>query len=149
MSISIDEYNRMVLAGITGKAPAPKKAKPRKPAEPYEYKTQIACVNWFASQYRKTYDAGLLIHIPNERLCTPKQGATLRAMGLRKGAADIALFVPRGGYHGLFVEMKRAGGRQRPEQKAWEQAVTMQGYMYRVCNSVESFMQAVNDYLKL
>lgn len=148
MGITADEYNRQVLAGLLGKAPKPK-AQRKRPAEPYEYKIQIACVNWFAAQYRRTYEAGLLIHIPNERHCTPRQGAVLRAMGLRKGAADIALFVPRGGYHALFVEMKRGKGRQKPEQVQWQQAVEAQGYRYVVCNSIETFAATINEYMRL
>lgn len=69
------------------------------------------------------------------------------AEGLTAGAADLALLVARKGYHGMFIEMKTAKGRQSDRQKTWQSHVEGQGYKYVICRSFDEFREAVNGYL--
>ena len=45
-------------------------------------------------------------HVPNEGKRSPQQGAKLKRMGMQKGFPDLVVPLPRGNYHGLYIEMK-------------------------------------------
>ena len=61
---------------------------------------------------------------------------------------DLCLPVPRGGKHGLFVEMKRTkGGRVSAEQQEWITALQEQGYAASVCRGWEEAARVILQYL--
>lgn len=75
-----------------------------------ESKQQSAVVKWFKIQYPDY--AGCIISIPNGSYLAGNakqrfaQVNKLKAEGMKKGCSDIFVAVPRGGKHGLWVEMK-------------------------------------------
>lgn len=72
----------------------------------------------------------------------------MRAEGLRRGVPDICLPVARGGYHGLYIELKRLhGGRVSPEQLEWIDALNQQGYCACVCKGWEAAAAEIGKYL--
>ena len=73
----------------------------------------------------------------------------MKREGIVKGVADLFLCIARGGYHGLFIEMKKPGNYQSVEQKEWQRNVEKHGYKYVVCKSLEEFKEIVSSYLKL
>jgi hypothetical protein len=91
----------------------------------------------------------LLFHIPNggSRKGGVIEGAHLKAQGVRAGVPDLCLPVARGGYHGLFVEMKATGGRVQDTQKHWNQQLAMQGYLALVCHGFDEARRAIEKYL--
>lgn len=109
-----------------------------------ESRIQCACVNWFKLQFPRL--APLLFAVPNGGARSAVTGAILKAEGVTRGVADLLLLVPVRKYHGLCIEMKTAKGRQSASQKAWEKAVTRQGYKYIVCRSLEQFIQEMKIY---
>lgn len=111
-----------------------------------ESNTQIACVRWFRYQYPKLRK--LLFAVPNGGARDRVTGAILKAEGVVAGVADLLLLVPRGGYHGLCIEMKTRTGRQSKSQKEWQQEVEAQGYRYVVCRSEIDFRNAVKVYFQ-
>lgn len=70
-------------------------------------------------------------------------------MGVRAGFPDLILCVARQGYHGLFVELKTAKGRQSDNQKYYEYVLEEQGYRYEVVRSLENFRNLINEYLSV
>lgn len=72
----------------------------------------------------------------------------MKAEGVMKGAADLALFFPAKNFHALFIEMKTPKGRQQPSQRYWQQKVEWAGYKYIICRSFDDFMEQVNSYLR-
>lgn len=110
-----------------------------------EENTQMACVKWFAYAYPKL--SPLLHHSPNGGRRNAREGARFKAMGTRKGFPDLALFFPSIPFHGLFVEMKTAHGRQQPSQKQWQQLAEWAGYKYVVCRSFDDFRTEIVKYL--
>lgn len=48
-----------------------------------------------------------LVHNANQRQCTPRQGSRLKDLGLAPGYPDLTLNEARGGYFGLFIELKQ------------------------------------------
>lgn len=116
-----------------------------------ENQHQMAVIKWKqqASVMSKWPELGLLFHIPNERRCTPQQGRLLKAMGVRSGVPDLFLPVARGGYHGLWIEMKTEDGTATPEQNWWGDRLLAQGYFWEVCHGWESAVRVLEWYLSL
>ena len=116
-----------------------------------EGKLQSACVRWFRFQYPKL--KMLLVSSVNGAHLqgTPEQRAKswkrLESEGAVSGVSDLFLFVARGEWHGLCIEMKVEGNNQSPRQKKWEALVTAQGYRYEVVRTFEQFEKLVNEYL--
>ena len=110
-----------------------------------EHDLQAACVRWF--RYRHPALARCLVAVPNGGRRDAVTGARLKAEGVVAGVADLLLLVPRGGFHGLCVEMKAATGRQSGAQRLWQAEIERQGYRYAVVRSFEAFAAEVGGYL--
>lgn len=89
----------------------------------------------------------LIFHIPNEGKRTERNGARLKKEGLKKGIPDLFLPVARGKFHGLFIEMKKAGGKTSIEQKHWIAKLRKQGYLVEVCDSVKA-IDLIKSYIE-
>ena len=110
-----------------------------------EYTLQCSCLNYFDLQYPKLEKN--YFHIHNEGT-SASRGAFGKKMGIRSGIADTFLAVARQGFNGLFIEFKSEKGRQSPEQKLFEQAVTAQGYGYVVIRDFLDFKIQIDSYLR-
>ena len=116
---------------------------------PTEDQEQIALVNWARMQEKRYPELRMLFHIPNGGSRGKAEAGRFRAMGVRPGVPDLCLPVPRGGKHGLFVEMKRTkGGRVSAEQQAWITALREQGYAAAVCRGWEEAARVILAYIR-
>lgn len=100
-------------------------------------------------QWARQFSWGqFLFHIPNET--TGGQGWIVRnrQMGCRKGVPDLMLPIPMQGYHGLFIEMKKPGGRVHPVQKKWNAALNELGYLAICCYGWEEARDALQRYME-
>lgn len=111
-----------------------------------EHHLQTQCVAWF--RYQHALVASLLLAIPNGGKRSKATAGKLKAEGVLVGVADLFLALPRQGAHGLWIEMKTSTGRQSPEQRAFQQRVTAEGYAYVVSRSLEDFQTTLNAYLQ-
>ena len=68
---------------------------------------------------------------------------------MKRGVPDLCLPVPRGQYHGLYIEMKAETGRTSPEQDWWGERLLGQGYMWEVCHGWQSAVRVLEWYLSL
>lgn len=75
------------------------------------------------------------------------RGGNLKAEGVRAGVADTFLPVPRGGYHGLYIEMKKPGGKPTEEQLAFRDFVWSKGYGWMCCDTFTKAIDALESYL--
>ena len=112
---------------------------------------QQAVIKWSqqSSIRSKWPELALLHHIKNETREGAKQIAIDKAIGVKKGVPDLSLPVPRGRYHGLYIEMKNDAGRASQEQKWWGERLTEQGYRWEVCHGWRSAVQTLEWYLTL
>lgn len=117
----------------------------KKPRKNDESKIQQSCKKWFDMQFREY--ARLLIAIPNGGKRSKITASILKAEGVVSGSPDMFLFVSRGIYFGLGIEMKTEQGTQSANQKLWQKEAETQGYKYAICRSIEEFIQLINDYL--
>ncbi len=90
----------------------------------------------------------LLHHIPNEGKRSVSYGARLKQLGMKKGISDICLPVSRGGYHGLYIELKAAGGKLTPEQKEFLRSVSIEGFLAVVCHGSEDAIRLIERYVR-
>ena len=104
---------------------------------------------WAALSCGKYPELALMYHIPNEGKRSPTAAAKLKAQGLKTGVPDICLPVARGGFHALYIEMKRtSGGRVSADQKWWIEKLTKAGNMAVVCKGFEGAKDVIERYLK-
>ena len=111
---------------------------------------QIALFEWSGLMLWKYPELARLVHIPNGGMRNPVVAAKLKSEGVKAGYPDLLLDVPRGGYHGLRIELKREkGGTVSPAQKDWLEFLSTQGYRAVVCNGFEAAKKEIEWYLRL
>lgn len=109
---------------------------------------QELVMRWAIGQIDTWPELALLHHIPNGGLRGKREAARLKRMGVKAGVPDLCLPVARGGFHGLYVEMKRLdGGRVSTEQKAWLAALHASGHCVAVAEGHEQAIGVIRDYL--
>lgn len=104
-------------------------------------------IEWAAIASSSQPELSLLFAIPNGGYRLPHIGAQMNREGLKKGIPDLMLPVARCGYHGLFLELKAAGGRLAVNQRRWRDLLISQGYGHAVCYGYEAARQVLVDYL--
>jgi hypothetical protein len=99
----------------------------------------------FAKYADKKFGERGWIHPSNEIGQSGSIGLVMKAKrkGVKKGFPDILIFQTTtaggpGGYKGLAIELKRQeGGKQTPDQKAWDVALECAGWLYMVCRGAQ------------
>ena len=125
--------------------PKPFKLTPKYPSESQE---QARVIRWALYRQATRPELKNLVSIPNGSRRDAATGAKLVREGLKAGVPDLALFVLRGGYGALFIEMKRRqGGRVRPEQADWHERLRNAGYAVAVCRGFDEAVKTIEAYL--
>lgn len=117
------------------------------PAKQSESVTQIHLFQWAAYMQGQYPELKLMYHIPNEGKRSRSTGARMKREGLKPGVPDICLPVPRGGFHGLYVEMKVGRNKTTDNQDFWLEALKKQGYSTAVCYGWEAAAKVILKYL--
>lgn len=113
---------------------------------PSEHEEQKALIKWFDLQYPAL--RGRLAACPNGGQRNVIVAAKLKAEGVRAGYPDLNLLVPRKGFAGLFIEMKRQkGGALTPDQADWLDFLNEQGFMAVVCKGFDAGRETICGYL--
>lgn len=116
-------------------------------AHPTESQEQAAIFAWAARAKGRYPELALLHAIPNGGDRHPAVGARMKREGVKRGVPDICLPVPRGEYHGLYIELKAHGGRVSDDQKAWHLMLEAQGYWVSICWGFDSARERIENYL--
>lgn len=112
-----------------------------------EHAHQTALFMW-ASQVREALpELKWMYAIPNGGERNVAVAGRLKAEGVKSGVSDVCLPVARGGYHGLYIEMKKPGGRESSEQKEFAAFLRDQGYYYECCDHWEKARGVIVDYM--
>ena len=69
--------------------------------------------------------------------------------GLRAGVPDVCVPAMRGGFGGLYLELKTAKGRVSKAQHAWIDALKAAGYAVYVVRSLDQAVGVIEDYLAM
>jgi hypothetical protein len=124
---------------------------------------QTALFAWAALQAKRFPELRWLHHIPNggsrgdDARSRAIRGSQLKAQGVRVGVADVCLPVRRGGWSGLYIEMKKPSEKPKregskggvsDEQAAFGTFVKSQGFGWIVCYSWEEAAEILTKYLE-
>lgn len=116
---------------------------------PTETVEQQWLFQWARAESGKHPELVLMYHIPNEGKRSRTGGKRAVAEGLKSGVPDICLPVARGGYHGLYIEMKRQQGSYATQkQREWIEALREQGYRAEVCRGFDEASELILAYLR-
>lgn len=77
----------------------------------------------------------------------PKVAAEMKAEGAKAGVPDLTLPVPKGGAHGLYIEMKIGDNKPTEDQRRWINFLRSQGYRVEVCYGEEEAKEVLISYL--
>ena len=113
-----------------------------------EAQEQTAVISWwrYACRIYGVPECALL-HIANEGTRSAARGRLQKKQGVRAGVSDLFLSVPRGTFSGLWIEMKRKGGRVRPEQREFLGHMQTLGYDGAVCHGFDEARRKIVAYM--
>ena len=115
---------------------------------PTEDTEQTWLFQWARLQSGKWPELSLLYAIPNGGRRPIKTAVNMKRTGTKAGVPDMFLPVARGGFHGMYIEMKRTkGGHVSDEQKSGIKALTEQGYKCVITKGWEDAAEQITAYI--
>lgn len=117
--------------------------------ESNEETEQITLFRWAAFAENKYPELKLMYHVPNEGKRSVRAGSKLKQAGLKSGVPDIVLPVARGGYIGLYIELKYGRNKTTENQKDWLRDLCRQNHLTAVCYGWEQAKDLIESYLNL
>ena len=103
---------------------------------------------WAAAMRATLPDLDLPYAIPNGARTTMGMAKKLKAEGVKTGVPDLCLPVARGGYHALYIEMKRQKlGQLSPAQRRWAELLRSQGNLVVVAKGADRATELLRAYL--
>lgn len=117
---------------------------------PTEHIEQKRLMEWWKLAHRGfEVKENMFFAIPNGGDRHAAVGAKLKAEGVRAGIPDMMLAVPRGGHHGLFIELKRRrGGKVSDAQSTIMEGLAAHGYRCEVCKGWGEAKDKIEEYLR-
>lgn len=120
----------------------------------YEDGHQIALFMQAAIYAPRYPELRLMFAIPNGGTRDKKEAAKLKATGVKPGVPDLMLPVPRHGYYGLYIELKRPateksakGQVSAPQRDFWQPELMKQGYLVQIIYGYWDAWACVKWYL--
>jgi hypothetical protein len=123
---------------------APKK---RRPVNDEEHRNQVWLIQWVKTQVRTFPDLECLYAIPNGGQRHRLVAAKLKAEGVRAGVFDLHLPVARGGFCGLWIELKVGKNKPTESQIEWGRLMSAQGHDTAVCYGWNEAKNKIEEYL--
>lgn len=114
-----------------------------------EHGEQVALFLWAQMNKARLPWLDMMFAIPNGGERNVIVASRMKEEGVKKGVPDIFIPCPAGGYHGMFIEMKRSGGRVSPEQAAMIKKLQNAGYCVAVCYGWEEAVQQIELYAEV
>lgn len=114
-----------------------------------EHEEQVALMRLVEMHKSRWPELGMLYAVPNGGDRNMLVAKKLKAEGVKPGVPDLCLPIARGGYHGLYIELKRQKKSQiSPEQIAWLQELNGQGYRAEVCKGAKEAWDVILEYVQ-
>lgn len=112
-----------------------------------ETQLQIDVVNWFGLVFPAYHP--VLFASAGGLKTSVVSGKIMQRMGYKAGTPDLFLAVPRGDFHGLFIEVKTHEGRPSPAQREVIANVQAHGYYAEICCGFDRIVDVFTQYLNL
>ena len=110
-----------------------------------EHHEQAALIEWYDWQYPHAVP---LLAIPNGGHRHIAVAVKMQREGVRPGVPDLMLPIARGGWHGLWIEMKTTSGRLSKVQRQWRDMLQAEGYRVELCRGFEEARAMIEGYLE-
>lgn len=110
---------------------------------------QVAIFEWADWNKYRVPELELLYHVPNGGKRDIKTAIKLKQEGVKAGVPDIVLPVSRGGYHGLYIELKVGKNKPTKEQKEWLESLKQEGYYTTWCIGSQEAIKVIEEYLQM
>lgn len=121
----------------------------KKNGQPSEHAEQATFIQWCDLHGYEYPELTRVFAIPNGGFRSAKTAGELKAEGVRAGVPDLCLPVPRGPYHGLYMETKVPPNKPTLHQIEWITFLEAQGYAAAVCYGCAGLIETVTWYLAL
>jgi hypothetical protein len=118
-------------------------------ARELEHAEQCALFRWAWSVRREHPELEWMFAVPNGYHRDIRVARKVKAAGAKAGIPDVALPVPRGPYHGLYLELKVGRNKPTEEQRKWLEHLGNVGYFATWCTGWEAARDVIVDYLNL
>ena len=113
-----------------------------------EAQEQIFLFQWACLARCKYPELELMHHIPNGGKRNAREAASLKRQGVKAGVPDICLPVPKGKYHGLYIELKVGKNKTSSAQNNWISKLKEQNYCVEVCYGWRAAQEVIEKYLE-
>lgn len=112
---------------------------------------QCELIKWVDSCVKTNIhpELAMLYAVPNGGRRDKAEAAHLKMQGVKAGVPDLCLAVPKGKYHGLYIEMKVHPNKTTAVQEIWLKNLSFYGYAVKVCYSCVAAKITLEHYLKL
>ena len=125
-------------------------ARLKRPRQDLEHIEQAHLIQWADTVIADLHpNAGKLFAIPNGGHRNKHVALKLKEEGVRAGVLDLLFPEARGGYFGLWIEMKVRPNKPTPEQLALIRQHLADGYYAAVCYTAEQAQTLLLWYLEL
>lgn len=113
----------------------------------------MCCGFWQGFQFKYPKLVPVSCHIPNggsrgNPADAKRTGALLKRMGVQPGFPDYMIMLPRGGWHGLFLEFKTDKGRLSDSQQFRLEALRGNDYAVAIVKSSDEAFSVIDLYLE-
>ena len=85
-------------------------------------------------------------HVPNGGKRNRLEAANLKRQGVKPGVPDLCIPEARGGYHGLYIEMKVDKNKTTQNQDEWLELLSKNGYKTAVCYGSAEAIAVIDKY---
>lgn len=118
---------------------------------PEEHNEQVVFVQYL----ERVYPAVRFFAVPNAGQRHPAVAAKMKAEGMSPGVPDMVIPTARGGYFGLYIEMKKQQRKGWPKpttrgnQQDWILYLYSEGYKAVVCYGAGEAITAIDAYMSM
>nr|DAM20940.1 MAG TPA: Nuclease [Caudoviricetes sp.] len=109
---------------------------------------QMGVIDWANWNTGRFPELKMLFHVPNGGKRNAAEAARFKAMGVKAGVPDLCLPCPRGGYAGLYIEMKYGKNKTTENQNEWISNLQKEGYKVAICYGGEDATHLLEAYLQ-
>lgn len=115
-----------------------------------EHDEQVALFEWAEYMANLQWpELRFMFAVPNGGWRAKTTAGWLKAEGLKPGVPDIFLPVPRGCFHGLFIEMKFGKNQLSADQQYYCQFLFEHDYLVMPCWGFEDAQTIIERYMNL
>ena len=109
---------------------------------------QQTIFEWSRLNYAKYPELEYLFFaVPNGGSRHKLEAYSLKRQGVKSGISDMTIQVARGGYHGLWIELKVGKNRASENQEKFINEIKKQGYYAEVIWGAENAIDLIKKYL--